>query len=368
MRIFKMNGMQISSPQRFLTYFSPADFLRNKELAAGFVYHQLRILSKWHVYNSNVLYDAVFDWKNCFQNPPSEPSGYFEAMAEILFPSNAHLQEKQEDAVTMEVLNDVWALTKETDLTEEEQKRLFSILSAGYLLAEKTPAALPISPAAAAAAFLGQETKEDEAEWVLFTDADTIVLPAKLTPYRILLREETGLPVGEALDLKKIIAAPHSQGSATLPLLLELYHGEGDRNPQSIQFLPGDYRFCTFAAGMPVEILDTVVTNGSCHMERNGHTITLSGNGKEMTFPCEGDVISFAPEANGQGCIIVTPQWVDASRYSLSQTYRSYLNQPNILQVQLRGTRFLLLDKNGYMSDNLGQSRGTIASLKEIEE
>ena len=368
MRRFKMNGMQISSPQRFLTCFSPADFLRNKELAAGFVYHQLRILSKWNTYNSDLLYDAVFNWKDSFPVPPAEPSDYFETTAACYFSSSTLLREKQADADIMEVLNGVWALSKKTSLAEEEQKRLFCILSAGYLLAEKTPAALPISPDAAAAAFQKQETKEKEADWVLFGETDTLTLQAKLTPYRILLRAEKGLPAGEALSLKKIIAGAHSQGNTTLPLLLELYHGEGDKNPQRIQFLPGDYRFCTFAAGMPVEMLDTVATNGSCRMERNGHSITLSGNGKETTFPCDGDVICFAPEANGQGCIIVRPQWVDASRYSLSQTFRSYLNQPNILQVQLRGTRFLLLDKNGYMSDNLGHSRSGIASLKEIEE
>jgi len=367
MRIFKMNGMQISSPQRFLSCFSPADFLRNKELAAGFVYHQLRILSKWNTYNSDILYDAVFNWENSFPNPPAEPSDYFETITAGFFPYQTLLREKQADAATVEVLKAVWALAEKTNLEENARKRLFCTLSAGYLLAEKTPDVLPISPAAAEAAFLGKEQKEDAAEWVVFGDGDTLTLQAKLTPYRILLRKEKGLPAGETIGLKKIVAAAHSQGSKTLPVLLELYRSERDKAPQQIRFLPGDYRFCTFVAGEPVEILDTAVTNGSCRMERNGAVLTISQNGKETAFSHRDDVISFAPEANGQGCIIVTPQWVDASRYSLSKSFWAYLTQPDIIQVQLRGTRFLLLDKNGYMVDNLGHSESGIASLKEIE-
>lgn len=65
MGIFVMGGAQINGPLKFRRHFDPEDFLRSLELAAGFAYMQLRGLSAWDKYNSEVLYQSVFAGKGC---------------------------------------------------------------------------------------------------------------------------------------------------------------------------------------------------------------------------------------------------------------------------------------------------------------
>ena len=77
MEIFVIGGAQINGPLKFRRHFDPEDFLRSLELAAGFAYMQLRGLSAWDKYNSEVLYQSVFACKGCLNAPLSGPADYF---------------------------------------------------------------------------------------------------------------------------------------------------------------------------------------------------------------------------------------------------------------------------------------------------
>lgn len=400
MRVFKMNGMQISSPKRFLTYFSPEDLLREKELAAGFVCHHLRTLSQWNIYHCEMLFMAIFRWSGCFRKPyvkyikrslydragchdrpcgrkplsqPFRTPPFFgpEDYCKALGPNrnlpygSSLMEEMEEDGETLALLREIWALSKETGLDTEKQARLFCILSAAYLLAGKTPAECPISAPRAEAAFLGETIQEKESGWYAFGPGGEDALPAREEAYRILLQRGLPLESGKTLRLKKLTAAAHSQGGTYLPVKLALYDGENDTAPREISFLPGDYRYLILAGDTPVDILETRAENGPFRMEREGNRLLLFKNGQQTdTIDCTGrEIVSFAPDLHG-GYILVEPGWVDYTKYTYQQIF---LPTQNILQAELRGGRYLLLKEDGTVATNIGGGYSGITSLHDIK-
>ena len=57
-----MGGREILTPKDFCNYYSPADLLRHRKMAAGFVRHQMAGLAPWHDYHAELCYKAVFQW------------------------------------------------------------------------------------------------------------------------------------------------------------------------------------------------------------------------------------------------------------------------------------------------------------------
>ena len=356
MKIFKMSGMQITGPQRFLTYFSPTDYLKQKKLAAGFACYQLSYLSAWNKYNSELLYFSVFfpekisieTYTDYFwQDPPRNN------MKNIEKPLPG---QKAEDHETVQLLKSIWELTEQTSLEKTKKARLFCILSAGYLLAEKDLDSLSITPEEAENAYRGRTPEEKEDRWDTFGTDKTKTLAARVKPYRILMGTEKALPQGKRISLKKIVAEHHAQGNANLPLQLECYRGEGDTAPAKLSFLPGDYRYCLFVDDTPVQFLNTVSENGPCRMERKGDTLFLYQNDKKLQeIPCpDKDIVSFAPEESGNGWIIAKDGQMDYNNYSLYHVYSSSLSSAkNVVQVQFRGPLCLLLHANGRVTANM---------------
>ena len=375
MRIFKMNGMQITSRSRFMTYFSPVDFLRQPELAAGFACHQLRPLSQWNIYNAEVLYCAVFRWKYPFANGGEGYLSYFavnDASGNGL-PGGGRrlLPMEKEDPENMELLQKVWELAEKTGLPEETRQRLFFLLSAGCFLAEKTAAELTVQPEELRAIYEDKQEEPAAEAWLRFGDEPVVALHARKEPYRILMDSRKTLAQEEQLQLKKIEALPHVQGHAVqMPVILALYRRKEDKMPyETVCIPPKDYRYCTFVGDQPVEILDVVTENGNCRMEREGDIIAVYVEGQQKeSISCEGrEIVGFAPEMNGGGWIIVEPQNVDYSRYSYYQMYRKQLPANHVVQVQLQGGQCTMLDRYGNVIRNFGSGAAGVVSLKDTE-
>jgi len=376
MRVLKMSGMQISSPQRFIKYFSPADFLVNKELAAGFACHQLGLLSGWNKYNSEMLFLSVFNPSVCYGKEVLGYMDYFDAegpYSNLIGYSRNVPGTMSRDVECCGLLKKVWDLSCETSLSNNEKIQLFSVLASGYLLAEKNFEECPISPEAAELAFTGIRAAGDEESkgWFSIPDGEVVLLEAREEPYRILADGRKRLENGEELGLKKLLAVPHKQGSRELPVQLEICYGEGDTAPQRVCFMPGDYRYCLKLGSVPLRILDVESENGSCRMVREADSIRVFVGGKQShEINCKGkDILGFAPESNGQGWIIVERGKVDYSNYSKYPVYGQRLSAARkVVEVQLRSTLCLLLDSKGRVVCNMpGVSGRGLTSLDDVK-
>lgn len=153
MRIFKMGGAQITGPLVFRAHFEPGDFLFSREMAAGFAYQQLGCLSDWDRYNSELLYQSVFLGKEYLDGLSlTGPEDYLEMSVEIIpgWPdfklSGREAAATDSGAGVLRTLESVWALAERSGLDGWQRKDLFLSLSAGYLLARRSPEELPISP------------------------------------------------------------------------------------------------------------------------------------------------------------------------------------------------------------------------------
>ena len=60
MRQFKMKGMAITGYTRFREFFAPGELLRQRELAAGFLYQEFRRLTDISMYHPEMFYLAAF--------------------------------------------------------------------------------------------------------------------------------------------------------------------------------------------------------------------------------------------------------------------------------------------------------------------
>ena len=55
MRQFKMKGMAITGYTRFREFFAPGELLRQRELAAGFLYQEFRRLTDISMYHAEMF-------------------------------------------------------------------------------------------------------------------------------------------------------------------------------------------------------------------------------------------------------------------------------------------------------------------------
>lgn len=369
MGIFVMGGAQINGPLKFRSHFDPEDFLRSLELAAGFAYMQLRGLSALDKYNSEVLYQAVFAGKGCLNAPLSGPADYFSQRLGAF--SSMTLKAAELKAVralgdasgVKETLRSVWDTAEAAHGELEaahgsdaawERTRLFLALSAGYFLSRSAPAERPVSPAAAAAAYLKRPRELDSGRW-LCLKAGTVTLAQRSEPYRILMDERAmeGMIPGTELELCRVEAGNGS-------VVLELHLGEFDTHPVMLEIAAGDYRYFTLAGGRAVYLHPIEVKNGYYTMIRRGRELCLGKHQALVQVAEAEDIVDFAPEAEGNGWITLGGDGkTDLSHYSKRAIPAARrLSGGGFVQLVMEGKACRVLRSDGTVVSNLFDIHG----------
>ena len=369
MGIFVMGGAQINGPLKFRSHFDPEDFLRSLELAAGFAYMQLRGLSALDKYNSEVLYQAVFAGKGCLNAPLSGSADYLSQKLGAF--SSMTLKAAELKAVralgeapgVKETLRSVWdtaeaargelAAAHVSDVAWEKT-RLFLALSGGYFLARTAPAERPVSPAAAAAAYLKRPRELDSGRW-LCLKAGTVTLAQRSESYRILMDERAmeGMIPGTELELCRVEAGNGS-------VVLELHLGEFDTHPVMLEIAAGDYRYFTLAGDRPVYLHPLEVKNGYYTMIRRGMDL-YHGKHQALVQVAEvKDIVDFAPEADGGGWITLGGDGkTDLSHYSKRAIPAARrLSGGGCVQLVMEGKACRVLRSDGTVVSNLFDIHG----------
>ena len=369
MGIFVMGGAQINGPLKFRSHFDPEDFLRSLELAAGFAYMQLRGLSALDKNNSEVLYQAVFAGKGCLNAPLSGSADYLSQKLGAF--SSMTLKAAELKAVralgeapgVKETLRSVWdtaeaargelAAAHVSDVAWEKT-RLFLALSGGYFLARTAPAERPVSPAAAAAAYLKRPRELDSGRW-LCLKAGTVTLAQRSESYRILMDEPAmeGMIPGTELELCRVEAGNGS-------VVLELHLGEFDTHPVMLEIAAGDYRYFTLAGDRPVYLHPLEVKNGYYTMIRRGMDL-YHGKHQALVQVAEvKDIVDFAPEADGGGWITLGGDGkTDLSHYSKRAIPAARrLSGGGCVQLVMEGKACRVLRSDGTVVSNLFDIHG----------
>lgn len=369
MGIFVMGGAQINGPLKFRRHFDPEDFLRSLELAAGFAYMQLHGLSAWDKYNSEVLYQSVFAGKGCLNAPLSGSADYLSQRLGAF--SSMTLKAAELKAVralgeapgVKETLRSVWdtaeaargelAAAHVSDVAWEKT-RLFLALSGGYFLARTAPAERPVSPAAAAAAYLKRPRELDSGRW-LCLKAGTVTLAQRSESYRILMDEPAmeGMIPGTELELCRVEAGNGS-------VVLELHLGEFDTHPVMLEIEAGDYRYFTLAGDRPVYLHPLEVKNGYYTMIRRGMDL-YHGKHQALVQVAEvKDIVDFAPEADGGGWITLGGDGkTDLSHYSKRAIPAARrLSGGGCVQLVMEGKACRVLRSDGTVVSNLFDIHG----------
>lgn len=352
MQIFTMNGMQITGPGRFQTCFCPTDFLRQRELAAGFAEAQLQLLSPAASFHSQMLYRAVFDWDSGIFGDISSPEFY--ARQDIL----GVLDPK--DKAFRKLTLQLWRLCQKTQLDPDRQAKLFCILLSGYSLAVRELSDVPLTPETAEAAYRRCPAAARKSDFYhpIAPEGD-IVLSAREAPYRFLLDTEKALSLlaeGAGIRPRKLILQEHWQGGSGLSVTVELH--SPNRDPEILSLQPGDYRMMNFVGDIPVWLHPASVSVGDYTLLREKDSISLLRSGTELErISCAGrEILSLALESAAPGIrpgfILADTDLVDYSRYTDLDTHRPWLRRRGIVEVALRDRLYYLLHHSGTLYTN----------------
>lgn len=368
MQQFKMKGMAITGPMRFREYFSPAELLRQKEMAAGFFYQHFRHLADVCKYHTEMFYLVAFMEKEAEQIIDfSSFRGYcpVDVVIEnmdvngISYLRRNLLKQHFQDAKQQKLLKELWELSrKAAALTPGEQNRLFCLLTAGYALAGKTVEQCPITPEDAQNAFLRKSKTEPERAWLTFSDAGEIRLEARDTPYRVLMKlgARERLQAGACITQRKIVALPHAQSSTGVPVTLQLYRDTEDPAPQEVTIDVGDYCYANFVDTVPVWFHPAVQESATCRVEKMGrkiiYTNKLTGQIELLESPAV-EPVGFAAEQNTAGWLLMYGG--NLSDFAYSRKDNDHLHKKDIVQVEFRGDECLLLDRYGTVYTNSGE-------------
>lgn len=377
MKQFSMQGKAITGLMRFREFFSPEDLLRQRELAAGFLYQHYRFLSDTMLYHTEMFYQTVFLWTDEMRmgSPEDYCHAYWAEMEIAGFKKKNWVYERLQQPPRICSRSVLWQVAQATDFPEDDKSRLFCLLEAGYALAGKTPEDVPITPEQAKDAYLrhAQPRNVTCGEWLDFPEAGDISLNAREEPYRILLCQDSGmLTEGQTITCRKLIAKPHVQGSVTIPVRLSVYRSPEDPKPQEVWFYPGDYRYGNFVGNRPVFFHPISAETPVCKMERRGAKLHFKDKyGKYREFDCpsgDKEIVSFAPEQADSGWILLLRNLsVDDTFYTHRLTDGYRMPKEHIVQVDFRGTECLLLDDNGFVHSNqYGVSREKVTSLENF--
>ena len=244
MQQFKMRGQAITGPVRYRKYFCPEQLLRQKEIAAGFLYQHFRHLTDVCMYHAEMFYlAALMEHREADIIAFSSYRDYYPVgMFTLYLDTNAslrknllrqHFQEEKQ----VSLLQDLWKISRgAASLSEADRNRLFCLLTAGYSLAGKTLQECPLTPAAAENAFLNRVDVKSAENWLVIPESGDIRLEARKEPYRILMtagaRER--LLAGLCITQRKFVALPHAQSSSGVPVTLHLFRDVKDKHPQVV--------------------------------------------------------------------------------------------------------------------------------------
>lgn len=364
MRQFMMKGNAITGAKRFQASFSPQQLLRQRELAAGFLYQHFRHLDAVSRYHAELFYLAAF-----MEREDEDLIAFYTyhgygqvgvVTIELDWIGREQLAHALQSQKQKTLLKGLWALSRETEkLSEGEQNTLFCLLAAGYSLAEKTLEDCPLTAQEAEAAFLKQLRTEDEGAWLAFSDSGEIRLEAREMPYRILLRQggRERLPAGMRIVPRKIVALPHAQNSSGVSVTLHLFADAADAAPRVLTIRVGDYCYANFVENMPVWFHPAVQETESCRMERCNlklrFTDKQTGQHKKFENPNQVEIIGFALEQDAPGWILLHGGGLDDSYYS--RKWSDPVHKTDIVQVEFRGQECLLLDSRGTVYSNSGE-------------
>lgn len=376
MKQFMMQGMAITGPMRYRECFCPKDLLRFRELAAGFFFMHYRMLSCSSNYHADMFYRAVFtdDTTNLILSPSDYCDNERVLIGINTFAKKAYLTEYFSDPGRQKSLKEFWFLSLASGLPEQDQRRLFCLLAAGYALAGKTLHDCPLTPEQARYAYLRQVKDDMVADdgWLALPKSGSIYLHAQVNPYKILIRKGAAalLEKGAEITPRKLIAAPHRQGITNIPVTLHIYDDPNAASYRELRINYGEYIYVNFVEDIPVWFHPVSAQTSRCRISRSKGRLTVSGPAvKAMSFDCSGlDIIGFAPEEEAFGWILLSELGTDYSSYSHRLTFGAVLPDEKypIVQVEFRKAECLLLDKHGYVHSNLNPvSKMRVTSLGE---
>lgn len=371
---FMMRGMAITGYMRFREHFCPKDLLRQRELAAGFLYQHVMPWSDKEMFHSRVFWAAVFKEMELLEAPDDYRGllyGYIELKT---YAKKKRWAMDWERPVQTKRKEDLWALAQATSLEEPDKSRLFCLLMAGYSLADRSLESCPLTYQEAEAAYRRVRSAPEAADsWQTFSGEGEITLAARKEPYRILLGQGAWekLKKGESIRQRKITAGSHAQGNSNVPVTLMLYKTPEDPAPREMTVYAGDYRYANFVGEIPVWIHPVCQDSASCRMERRGSTIRYLDKKHAFhsdDFDCSNlDIVGFAVEQTAAGWILLLPGGrIDDFQYTMRLTKTHYPKQ-DIVEVAFRGSEGLLLDHRGRVYSIL-ESRWTAEGVTALEE
>jgi len=373
MQLLKMRGYAITDAIRFITWFSPGDLLRSRELAAGFLKQHFGNISLLYRFHADIFWGCVFaKRKQDFRL--KDPFGY---NTHIYGYINLEYRQKQlvgellDEEDHSRRLAQLWDLSLKAGLEKADRCILFCLLTAGYALAGKTLEDCPLSPEEARQAYLRQEPRQQTEEtWLVFPDSGEIRLEARNKPYRVLLKEgaQERLRAGLPIRPRKLIATAHAQGNNDVPVTLELYTSREDQAPRRVVFYSGDYRYANFVGNVPVYFHNVTQETAACRMERRGNSLVcLDKIRGKLLLHVEKlplDILGFALEENSPGWLLLTEKGLDDSRYSLRQNVP--VQTKDIVQMQFRDMEVLVLDNRGTVYSGIHSVGSGVISLEDF--
>jgi len=335
-----MSGVQIVNELQFRRHFSPADLLRQRELAAGFAAQVMSPLSLGDGYHSQQLYRAVFQ---TLPKRVEDPQDYGkEACFGILTDSNRAF------------LEELWDLLELGEGAEGEGLKLFWVLAAGYFLSGSIPEELTVTKGELLDAYDRKLSSLEEPDWPPASENGDIILSARAKPYVLRLDPMEGatlLDRGEKLAPRRLVGAANRQGLSDVQVILQVR----DENSGDLvcPLDPGDYLYCNFVGDVPVYLHPTRVSCGDWTLSREGDELILERDGGEQErVDCTGrDIISLAPDGQG-GWLLVERDGLNDSRYSGRSMHADFLwyAQHVVESVVLEDGTLMLLDQNGRVS------------------
>lgn len=377
-KILQMQGRQINDALRFMKWFSPTDYLYQRELAFGFVYQHMYNLYGWqNRYCCELLYNVIFNWKNWEDKPPKTPGDFFRAFnprVALPYADKTAIDAYHPDKTQAILLAKLWKLALQTELSNREKLQLFYLLGAGYLLAGKTLEEAPLTSRDAQNAFQRVRPEETTEETFSFAGEGDIVLPARKEPYRIVLNPEKAVRLLESgeksIAPRKLRADAHKQGGTAIPVKLELYKNPDDPTPEREEFFPGEYRYLNCVGEVPVYLHPVRVYNGDWQIVRQGDKLLLTQKGQERQVIASWsgqDIVSFAPEPWGGGCIFVQTDRLNSDSYSFDKMHEDLLQYPGrVVEVEMRNTELLLLFDSGKALSNNRVIKEKISRLQDL--
>lgn len=366
MQQFKMRGQAITGPMRYREYFCPEQLLRQKEIAAGFFYHHFRHESDVCMYHAEMFYlTALMEERETGIIAFSSFGNYYPVgvitvyLAENYALRKSLLRQHFQEEKQQKLLRELWEISRgAASLSEGDRNRLFCLLAAGYSLAGKTLEECPISASAAEKAFLNRTDVPQVESWLVIPDDGDICLEARKEPYRILAvtgaRER--LQAGQCITQRKFVALPHAQHSSGIPVTLHLYTGVKDPDPKVVTVDVGDYCYANCVGNIPVWFHPAVQESKTCRIERKRkrilYTDKTTGRSESLESPSVTPV-GFAAEQKGAGWILMYDGKLSTAMYSGKN--RDPIHKDNIVQVEFRGGKCLLLDMYGTVYTNFGE-------------